>query len=110
MQTAQAHPSIIYHRHPHDVRILSWEDGLLLAAVLTLTWVLWPFRNKGRKVHGMERDTRELALIEGIAGAHGIEQFAQAGALGGLERLDVARQISACGCVLAGCVVHVADR
>lgn len=55
MQQAQAHPSIVHHQHPHDSRVFSWEDGVLLLALLTLLWLMKPLRIKGKKLHGLER-------------------------------------------------------
>jgi hypothetical protein len=49
MQAAEAHPSLIYHRHPHQERLVSWEDGFLLVALLTLAWVLRPARRKAKR-------------------------------------------------------------
>lgn len=57
MQEAQAHPSIVHHQHPHESHLFSWEDGILLLALLTLLWVMKPIRIKGKKLHGLERRT-----------------------------------------------------
>lgn len=57
MQEVQAHPSLTYHQHPHEGRFFSWEDGILLAALLTLFWVMKPLQKRGKKAHGLERKT-----------------------------------------------------
>ena len=57
MPEAQAHPSLVHHQHPHESRVFSWEDGVLLLALLTLLWLTKPLRIKGKKLHGLERQT-----------------------------------------------------
>lgn len=57
MQEVQAHPSLVYHQHPHSTRSFSWEDGVLLLALFTLLWVMKPVRRKGKKAHVLERQT-----------------------------------------------------
>lgn len=58
MQIAQAHASLIFHGHPHVERFFSWEDGLVLFAVLTMAWVLKPLFWRGKKTHDLERNSR----------------------------------------------------
>jgi len=58
MQEAQAHSSLVFHGHPHVERSFSWEDALLLSAILTMAWVLKPLFWRGKKAHGLERNSR----------------------------------------------------
>lgn len=55
MQEVHAHPSIVHHQHPHESSIFSWDNAILLLALLTLLWVMKPFRIKGKKLNGLER-------------------------------------------------------
>lgn len=57
MQEAQAHPSLVHHQHPHSTLSFSWEDGVLLLALFTLLWLMKPIRMKGKKLHGLGRQT-----------------------------------------------------
>lgn len=58
MQEAQAHPSLIHHKHPHKEHLFSWEDAFFMMALFALVWVLKPLFFKGKKHHGLERHSR----------------------------------------------------
>ncbi|HYX32409.1 MAG TPA: hypothetical protein VE954_04795 [Oligoflexus sp.] len=57
MQEAQAHPSLIYHGHPHVERF-AWQDGLFLTAVMTFAWVLKTVFFKDTRNRRLEHNSR----------------------------------------------------